>query len=46
MFRPRVENLDAVAHNDNETTLELDSHANTSVLGNGALVFADFNKPQ
>ena len=45
MFRPRVENLDVVSHNDKETTLELYSHANTSVLGNGALVVADFNEP-
>ena len=34
-----------VGHNDKETTLELDSHADTSVLGSGALVVADFNEP-
>ena len=27
------------------TTLELDSHADTSVLGGGALVVYDFNEP-
>ena len=35
----------SVGHNDKETTLELDSHADTSVLGGGALVVADFNEP-
>ena len=35
----------SVGHNDKETTLELDSHADTSVLGSGALVVADFNEP-
>ena len=34
-----------VVYNDKETTLELDSCADTSVLGGGALVFADFNEP-
>ena len=31
--------------NDKETTLELDSHTDTSVLGNGALVVPNFNEP-
>ena len=33
------------ARNDKETTLELESRTDTSVLGNGALVVADFNEP-
>ena len=45
MFRPRVANVAAVTRNDKETTFELDSHADTSVLGNGALIVADFNEP-
>ncbi len=28
-----------------ETTLELDSHANTCVLGHGALITLDYNRP-
>ncbi len=28
-----------------ETTLELDSHANTCVLGHGALIILDYNRP-
>jgi hypothetical protein len=28
-----------------ETTLEFDSHANTCVLGHGALIFLDYNRP-
>ena len=28
-----------------ETTLELDSHAGTSVLGAGALIFLDYDRP-
>ena len=44
MFRSRVANVDAVTRNDKETTLELYSHADTSVLGNGSLVVAYFNK--
>ena len=45
MFRPRIDNVVAVTRNDKETTLELDSHADTSVLGNGYLGVADFNEP-
>ena len=45
MFKPRVANVAVVAHNYKETTLELDSHADTSILGNGSLVVADFNEP-
>ena len=45
MFRPCVANVAAVARDDKETTLELDSHADTFVLGNGYLVVADFNEP-
>ena len=45
MLRPRVAQVASVVHNDKETTLELDSHADTSVLGGGALVVADFNEP-
>ena len=35
----------AVTRNDKETTLELNSQADTSVLGNGSLVVANFNEP-
>ena len=35
----------SVVRNYKETTLELDSYADTSVLGGGALVVADFNEP-
>ena len=35
----------SVVRNDKETTLEMDSHADTSVLGGGALVVADYNEP-
>jgi hypothetical protein len=28
-----------------ETTLELDSHADTCVLGHGALITLDYNRP-
>ena len=45
MFRPRVANVAAVTRNDKENTLELDSHADTSILGSGALFVADFNEP-
>ena len=45
MFRPRVANVSAVDHNDKEDTLELDSHADISVLGRGAFVIAYFNEP-
>ena len=34
-----------MVHNNEDTTLELDSHADTSVLGGGALAVADFNEP-
>ena len=34
-----------MVHNNKETTLELNSHADTSVLGGGALLVADFNEP-
>ena len=44
-LRPRVALVASVGHNDKETTLELDSHADTSVLGGGALIVADFNEP-
>ena len=45
MFRPHVANVAAVASNDKETTLELDSHSDTSVLGRGGLFIADLNEP-
>ena len=45
MFRPLVSQVASVVHNNKETTLELDSHSDTSVLGGGALVVADFNEP-
>ena len=45
MFRPRVSQVASVVRNDKETTLELDSHADTSVLGGGALIIPDFNEP-
>ena len=44
MFIPRVSQVASVVRNDKETTLELDSHADTSVLGGGDLVVADFNE--
>ena len=37
--------MSAVTCNDKEIILELDSHADTSALGNGALVLAYFNEP-
>ena len=37
--------MTSVVYNDKYTTLELDSHADTSVLGGGALIVADFNEP-
>ena len=45
MFRPRVSNVAAVTCNDKEITLELHYNADTSVLGNVALVVADFDEP-
>ena len=45
MFRPRAAQVASVVHNNKETTLELDSHANTSVLGGRALVVSDFTEP-
>ena len=45
MFRPRVSQVASVVRNDKETTLELYSYADTSVLGGGALVVAEFNEP-
>ena len=45
MFRPRNANVVLVACNDKETTLGLDYHADTSVLGIWAFVIADFNEP-
>ena len=45
MFQPRVAQVASVVHNNKDTTLELDSRADTSVLGGGVLVVADFNKP-
>ena len=45
MFRPRVSQVASVVRNDKATTLELDSHADISVLGGGALVVAEFNDP-
>jgi hypothetical protein len=44
-LRPRVALVASVGRKDKETTLELDSHADTSILGGGALVVADFNEP-
>ena len=35
----------SVVHNNKETTLELDSRADTSILGGVALVVSDFNEP-
>ena len=45
MLRPRVAQVASVVRNDKETTLELDSCADISVLGGGALVVDDFNEP-
>ena len=44
MFWPRATQVASVVHNNKETTFELDSHADTSVLGGRALVVADFNE--
>ena len=35
----------AVTRNDKDTTLELDYHDDTYVLGNGAILVAGFNEP-
>ena len=43
MFRNRASQVALVVHNNKETTLELGSHTDTSVLGGVALVVADFN---
>ena len=45
MFRYCVADVAVVTRNDKETTLEMDYHADTSVLGNRARVVADFNEP-
>ena len=45
MFRPQVAQVASVVYNDKDTTLELDSHADTSILGGKVLVVADFNDP-
>ena len=45
MFRPRVSHVASVVRNDKETALELYYYADTSVLGGGALVVAEFNEP-
>ena len=45
MFRPRVAQVASVVRNDKETTLELYSHADTSVLGGGDLEVAEFDEP-
>ena len=45
MSRPRVYQVASVVLNDKETTLELDYHADKSLLGGRALVVADFNEP-
>ena len=45
MFRPRVAQVASVVYHDKETALELDSHADKSVLGGGTLVVSDFNEP-
>ena len=37
--------LSAIQFNGKETQLELDSHADTCVLGSGALIFLDHNRP-
>jgi hypothetical protein len=44
---PPLTQASAVAVNSDskETTLEMDSHADTCVLGNGALIVQDFNRP-
>ena len=45
MLSPRVANVVAVTCKDKEITSELDSHADTYVLENVALVVDDFNEP-
>ena len=45
MFRPRAAQVALVVHYNKETTLELDSRSDTSVLGGGALVVSGFNEP-
>jgi hypothetical protein len=40
-----VKDVDYTLESNYETTLELDSHADTCVLGRDALVILDFNQP-
>jgi hypothetical protein len=40
-----LNNLSSTINSNGETTLELDSHTDTCILGCGALVFLDFDRP-
>ena len=40
-----ITDLSSKINSNDETTLELDSHADTSVLGRNALMFLDFDRP-
>ena len=44
-FRPRVASISSIGVEDNETTLESDSHADTFVLGGGTLEILDREQP-
>ena len=45
IFRPRIANVAVVARNDKETALELESHADTFILGRGAFIIDNINEP-
>ena len=42
---PRYENVSTVATNSNKTTLEADSHADTTCVGGGTLKLFDYDCP-
>ena len=44
-LRPRSANVSTVATNSNETTLEADSHADTTCLGGRTLMLFDYDFP-
>ena len=46
MLSPRSANVSNVATNSNKTTLEADSHANTTCLGGITLKLFDYDCPE
>ena len=40
-----ITDLSSKTNSNDETTLELDSHTGTCILGRNALIFLDFNRP-